>query len=490
MEFAAKRLECQDAQQREQLERMTAAEIRVLTTFAHPNIIALLGHCSHRDGAILVYEFQPEGSLDQHLIKDEKARQLTWGRRSSIVSGLLAAVSYLHHHNPEGPCYHRDIKPGNIMLTASLSPKLGDCGLSRFLPRDRPGQSRMTMQLTQGAGPAGTPGFMCKRYVETGKFNDKSEVYSIGITILQIIEIARRPDPRVPANGPDLETLKKLSAMAAASVQRFSKRIQVMPLLRQAREAASTLSTSEVPALKSEVERMAAELRRLRLAEEKAAELAAALTKRCELCFDEVSVEQVGSLMCPNEHLICSDCSPDMVRNFLERIGASDTMLDDHSSRGGLIPCVRHNPAFQPQCSRHYTDQSLARALPDEIFVGYRAAQDDVTENRIWHQHNQRFQEEVSRMQRQLEGEQATKREEAASTEFLRRQYPNAKMCPRCRCGPVINENCFDLQSHHNEASGRSRINNSCQQCGFFTRDWNQWLPWDGVLRRGYVDRG
>eukprot|EP00913_Durusdinium_trenchii_P023726 g22285.t1 len=137
--------------------------------------------------------------------------------------------------------------------------------------------------------------------------------------------------------------------MAAASVQRFSKRIQVMPLLRQAREAASTLSTSEVPALKSEVERMAAELRRLRLAEEKAAELAAALTKRCELCFDEVSVEQVGSLMCPNEHLICSDCSPDMVRNFLERIGASDTMLDDHSSRGGLIPCVRHNPAFQPQ---------------------------------------------------------------------------------------------------------------------------------------------
>eukprot|EP00913_Durusdinium_trenchii_P023727 g22285.t2 len=241
--------------------------------------------------------------------------------------------------------------------------------------------------------------------------------------------------------------------MAAASVQRFSKRIQVMPLLRQAREAASTLSTSEVPALKSEVERMAAELRRLRLAEEKAAELAAALTKRCELCFDEVSVEQVGSLMCPNEHLICSDCSPDMVRNFLERIGASDTMLDDHSSRGGLIPCVRHNPAFQPQCSRHYTDQSLARALPDEIFVGYRAAQDDVTENRIWHQHNQRFQEEVSRMQRQLEGEQATKREEAASTEFLRRQYPNAKMCPRCRCGPVINENCFDLQSHHNEAS-------------------------------------
>jgi len=98
---------------------------------------------------------------------DPKAVQLTLGRRGSIVSGLLAAVSYLHHHDGQGPCYHRDIKPANIMLTASLSPKLSDCGLSRFLPHDRPGQSRQTLQLTQG-GPLGTPGFMCPRYVATG----------------------------------------------------------------------------------------------------------------------------------------------------------------------------------------------------------------------------------------------------------------------------------------------------------------------------------
>ena len=90
---------------------------------------------------------------------------------------------------------------------------------------------------------------------------------------------------------------------------------------------------------------------------------------------------------------------------------------------------------------------------------------------------------QVLRMRRQFETQQAAHREEAASAEFLRRQYPNARMCPQCRCGPVINENCYDLQAHHNEASGSGRISNACQQCGFFTREWNEWLPWDGVMR-------
>mmetsp|Transcript_8599 Transcript_8599/g.20423 ORF Transcript_8599/g.20423 Transcript_8599/m.20423 type:complete len:974 (-) Transcript_8599:50-2971(-) len=506
VEFAAKRLECEDPQQREGLERMTEAEIRVLTAFAHPNIIALHGYCLHPDGAILVYEFLPEGSLDQHLGADEKAVRLTWGRRSSIVAGLLAAVSYLHHHDPAGPCYHRDIKPANIMLTASLSPKLGDCGLSRFLPEDRPGQSRMTMQMTAQGGFRGTPGFMCPRYVDTGSFNDKSEVYSIGVTILQILTaqqnftatfpdgstlsdlidereaetIIANCDKRLPLAGSDLDIIRKLSAMVTTAVQRFAKRTSLMPLLRQAREAAASAPLDEVMGLKSEVDRMAEELRRLRMRGAMPSEPEKPDPgQRCELCFEDTA----DSLACPNNHHICADCAPQMVRNFLERVGASDAMLDDHRDRGGFIPCVRHNPAFQPQCSGHYTDQALARALPDEVFVAYRAAQDDVTENRIWSEHNQRFQDEVSRLQREYERQQSARHEHVASAEFLRRQYPNAKMCPQCRCGPVINENCFDLQSHHNEVAGRSRINNSCQQCGFFTRDWNQWLPWDGVLR-------
>lgn len=255
-----------------------------------------------------------------------------------------------------------------------------------------------------------------------------------------------------------------------------------MPLLRQAREAASS-AESEASALRAEVEEMAAELRRLRLQQVAEAERAAAANMTCELCFDEASAEQSGSLTCPNQHFVCADCSPQMVTSFLERVSASDTMLEDHRTRSGLVPCVHANPAFQDPCAAHYTDQALARALPNDVFVGYRAAQDATTENRLWQHFNQRFQEEVLHAQQQLERQQAAHREERASTDFLRRQYPNARMCPQCRCGPVINENCFDLQAHHNQASGRSRISNACRQCGFFTRDWNQWLPWDGVIR-------
>ena len=199
---------------------------------------------------------------------------------------------------------------------------------------------------------------------------------------------------------------------------------------------------------------MSAELRGLRLQEQvaqlaraEAAEAERAERRQCELCFEEASLD-VNSLVCPNGHLICTDCAPEMVRTFLERVGASDAMLDDHRERGGFIPCVRRHPAFQPQCNSHYTDQWLARALPDEVlglgclrvrcvvcleeffhtgrpaevFVAYRAAQDEVTENRIWEQHNHRFQEEVARIQQQYESEQSARREHAASAEFLRRR--------------------------------------------------------------------
>ena len=215
---------------------------------------------------------------------------------------------------------------------------------------------------------------------------------------LEIIEkaeeklIAQNRDQRLPATAPDSpdeKIMKELSAMAAASVKPYGERIQLMPLLRQAREAARK-DTSEVPALRAEVEEMAAELRRLRLQQAAEAEQAAAANMTCQLCFDEASAEQRGGFICPNQHFICADCSPEMVRSFLERVGASDTMLEDHRGRGGLIPC----PCVD-RCTAHYTDQALAWALPDEVFVEYRAAQDAVTENHLWQQYNQRFQEEA-----------------------------------------------------------------------------------------------
>ena len=85
-----------------------------------------------------------------------------------------------------------------------------------------------------------------------------------------------------------------------------------------------------------------------------------------------------------------------------------------------------------------------------------------------------------------------TAQDTAATAEYLRREYPNAVQCPRCRAGPVIPENCYDLQAHHGEAlpPGRGRISNACPSCGFFSRDRNDWVRWDCQLPSREGERG
>lgn len=517
LEFAAKRLECDDAEDRKALERMTEAEIQTLTRFSHPHIIRLLGFCRSQAASILLYEYEPLGSLDSHLVDVEKATRLLWPYRVRIVAGVVTAVSYLHMHDPQGPCYHRDIKPGNIVLTPTLAPKLIDCGLSRFLPNDRPEVgSRKTLKGTTGIGALGTPGFMCPRYISTNSFDAKSEVYAVGVTILQVITgtmdftspsstsemslndlvdegdetratvIASDRDQRPPSDAAG-SSVQSLAEMAAACVAKYKSRVSLIALLRQAKQAAAALPVhSEVDALRAEVERMAAELRHLRIQGELAQQQELAALKTCELCYDNISPSRSGGMSCPLGHFVCAGCAPAMVMAYLQQVTGSDTLLEEHRVRGGHIACFRATAAFDPRCTTIYADSMLASTLPESVFVRYRQVQDSVVEQRIWQEHNDRFLREVARIKAE-HGRDTQRLDEQASADFLRRQYPNARMCPRCNFGPVINENCADLAAHHGEAraGGRSRISNACGQCGFFTRDWNQWLLWDGVLRTG-----
>jgi hypothetical protein len=77
-----------------------------------------------------------------------------------------------------------------------------------------------------------------------------------------------------------------------------------------------------------------------------------------------------------------------------------------------------------------------------------------------------------------------TQQDAAATAEFMRRQYPNAVQCPRCGAGPVIPENCSNLQTHHGEnARGGGQISNACPACGFFGRQRDDWDTWNGQMR-------
>ena len=143
---------------------------------------------------------------------------------------------------------------------------------------------------------------------------------------------------------------------------------------------------------------------------------------------------------------------------------------------------------LQQGCEAPYAESALARVLPDALFREYRAAQDAVVEQRLFEELQQRFQEQLEAARREFENANHVARAEqgaAATAEFMRRQYPNAVHCPRCRAGPVIPENCYDLQAHHGESpsSGRGRISNACPSCGFFSRERGDWVRWDGQLR-------
>ena len=190
-EFAAKRLECRSEEEREALDKMTNAEIKTFFSFSHPNIVKLLGYCKTGSMTVLLYQHEAIGSLDKHLEDSKLARTLCWHLRAKIVKGLLAAIHHLHTH-PSGPCYHRDVKPGNIVLTASGDPKLVhscklvDGGLARLAPNMK---SRKKTAATTDSGAAGTPGFKCPKYARSGCFDEKSEAYSVGVTILQTLGV-------------------------------------------------------------------------------------------------------------------------------------------------------------------------------------------------------------------------------------------------------------------------------------------------------------
>jgi serine/threonine protein kinase len=518
-EFAAKRLECENPDDRDALERMTVAEIQTLTRFTHPHIIRLLGYCRDEGASILLYEYEPLGSLEGHLEDANKASAMLWSYRARIVAGVLTAVNFLHKHDPSGPCYHRDIKPGNIVLTASYSPKLIDCGLSRFLPRDQPEQGSRRTLIATSLRALGTQGFMCPTYARTNAFNEKSEVYSIGVTILQIItgkvdftspcnqeqlslsDLIDEPDTKLVADSKDVRppvdeaqsAVDTLAEMSAACVAKLRSRISLIALLRQAKMLSAALPVQcEMQALRAQIEQMSSELRQLRIQGELVQQQQQQLqqpqqeTLTCELCYDGIVVSESSGMFCTERHFVCAGCAPMMVQTFLERVSESDTLLEAHRARDGRLPCFRHTPAFDPQCSAMYAESSLAAVLPEEVFVQYRQSQNEVIENRVWQEQNERFQQEIARILHE-QGLETQRRDEQATVDFLRHRYPNARMCPRCRFGPVINENCPALDTHHGDRvrGSQTRISNACGQCGFFTRHWNEWQPWDGILRAG-----
>ncbi|KAI4982541.1 hypothetical protein ZWY2020_023033 [Hordeum vulgare] len=161
-------------------------EVEVLSCIRHPNMVLLLGACP--EYGCLVYEYMAMGSLDDCLFRRGGVGPvLPWQHRFRIAAEIATGLLFLHQAKPE-PLVHRDLKPGNILLDRNYVSKISDVGLARLVPpsvADTVTQCHMT-------SAAGTFCYIDPEYQQTGMLGVKSDVYSLGVMLLQIIT-ARPP---------------------------------------------------------------------------------------------------------------------------------------------------------------------------------------------------------------------------------------------------------------------------------------------------------
>ncbi|GMH03775.1 hypothetical protein Nepgr_005614 [Nepenthes gracilis] len=155
-------------------------EVDVLSCMRHPNMVLLLGACP--EYGCLIYEYMENGSLEDRLFRKNNTPPIPWPIRFKIAAEIATALFFLHNAKPE-PLVHRDLKPANILLDRNYVSKISDVGLARLVP---PSVSNNITQYYMTAA-AGTFCYIDPEYQQTGQLGVKSDVYSLGIMLLQII---------------------------------------------------------------------------------------------------------------------------------------------------------------------------------------------------------------------------------------------------------------------------------------------------------------
>lgn len=159
-------------------EREFVSEITTLTNLKHENLVTLVGCCVEGAKRFLVYNYMENNSLAQVLLGGEQNRiKLRWGARGRILLGVARGLAYLHEE-VKPHIVHRDIKASNILLDQNLIPKVSDFGLSRIL---RDNASHISTHV------AGTLGYLAPEYAISGRLTRKTDVYSFGVLLLEII---------------------------------------------------------------------------------------------------------------------------------------------------------------------------------------------------------------------------------------------------------------------------------------------------------------
>ncbi|KAG7014835.1 Leucine-rich repeat receptor-like protein kinase TDR [Cucurbita argyrosperma subsp. argyrosperma] len=157
--------------------RGVLAEVDVLGNVRHRNIVRLLGCCSNRECTMLLYEYMPNGNLDDLLHGKNKGENFCadWMTRYKIALGVAQGICYLHH-DCDPVIVHRDLKPSNILLDGEMEARVADFGVAKLIQTDE------SMSVI-----AGSYGYIAPEYAYTLQVDEKSDIYSYGVVLMEIL---------------------------------------------------------------------------------------------------------------------------------------------------------------------------------------------------------------------------------------------------------------------------------------------------------------